>query len=367
MAIPMIFVRGSNYEVGYQIGNTFKSSIQKTIDMDAVDNYKIPNVEEIYKAYLNTVNSIYPHYVDEVRGISDGAQVSFKHLFLGLIGPELTALTGRHPFEVNSNAEGCTDLVLITETQKILSHSEDTTGVMCSGYIIQAVISPSRTNSKEEKFTAYVDPGMLPGNTFGFNTHGLIFTGNMLFQKDITCIKSIPRKFITRALLSATNIDDAVHIMEQLPGVASGFNINVGCIGKGDDSARLYSIEIAHCPTGSKVDVQEYTGFDYHVNMYKRIDTLHYVDDSSIHRMRRIDEMPTPSNITDILNIMSDEKDVLYPIFRNGNPPDSYVTASIGVFDLIKKELYVFKEKPDKYNYVPICIISLQPNMNVVT
>ncbi|XP_078001144.1 beta-alanyl-dopamine/carcinine hydrolase-like [Glandiceps talaboti] len=363
MAVPMIFVRGTNREVGHQIGQTFKSRIQDTVDLQLLRAHDTPKGRAMYNAYLNTCKAVYPHYIEELQGIADGAEVPFEYLFFSCIGSEITALSGDHPFKdsLEKNHEGCTDLILTSDEQAIIAHSEDVTPDITNGYIIQAHILPSTSNPREEKFTAFSYPGTLPGNTFGINAHGLIFTGNMIFQKGITSHNSIPRRFITRAFLSAQSLEDVINIIKKPPGTASAYNANVGVKEQSGNRAKFYSVEIGHSVSGSIVDVHQYVdGFSYHLNHFNRLGIDHYTDDSSVHRAARIQQLPTPANMHDILEIMSDTHDEKYPIYRNGAPPDVYATSGIGVFDLKKNTLSVYMDNPKKNNFEPGAVIGLQ-------
>lgn len=60
------------------------------------------------------------------------------------------------------------------------------------GYIIKAEIV-SNNNTVKEAFTAYTYPGLISGNAFGFNNHGLLFTCNAVFPK--RCNQSSLRKY----------------------------------------------------------------------------------------------------------------------------------------------------------------------------
>ena len=60
------------------------------------------------------------------------------------------------------------------------------------GYIIKAEIV-SDDNIVKEAFTAYTYPGLVPGNAFGFNNHGLLITCNAVFPK--RCNQSSLREY----------------------------------------------------------------------------------------------------------------------------------------------------------------------------
>lgn len=99
----------------------------------------------------------------------------------------------------------------------------------------------------EEKFTSLCYAGHLPGYTMNYNHHGLVFSINTLSAKtlnraknrklnlnawnvDIYLLKKIikARHFITRALLSAENFEQAQKILRDSgTGAADGCSINM--------------------------------------------------------------------------------------------------------------------------------------------
>ncbi|XP_070579246.1 beta-alanyl-dopamine/carcinine hydrolase-like [Ptychodera flava] len=201
-SLPIIDVRGTNYDVGHQMGQTFKSRIQEAANLQLVRDYDTPQGNEIYSSYLKVAEDVYPHYVTELQGIADGSGIPFKYLFLKLIASECQSLSGNPPFQNAHGGDGCTDLILQLEEQAILVHSEDVKPDMKNGYIVHAHIQPSDSNPREEQFVCYCDPGMLPGNTFAVNAHGIGISGNNLFQKGITSKNAIGETFMCPFVVS---------------------------------------------------------------------------------------------------------------------------------------------------------------------
>ncbi|XP_070578281.1 beta-alanyl-dopamine/carcinine hydrolase-like isoform X2 [Ptychodera flava] len=287
--------------------------------------------------------------------------VGYQMLFLKSIGSECQSLSGDPPFKNAHGGEGCTDLILQLEEQVILVHSEDVTPDMNKGYIVHAHIQPSDSNPREEQFVCYCDPGMLPGNTFAVNSHGIGISGNILFQKGITSKNAIARKFVNRALMSSESLDDAIKIIKTPPGIGAGFNVNLAIKEKGHRKVSFYSIEIAHSSNGSVVDVAKYKGgFSHHLNMYQRLKVDHFEDESSLHRSARFQEIPHPKNLKDMLDMISDTNHPEYPIYRSGAAPDPYATACIGAYDVLSDRLYFFKGNPKKSHYQPVAVFNTQ-------
>ena len=53
-------------------------------------------------------------------------------------------------------------------------------------------------------------------------------------------------------------------------------------------------------------------------------------DPSSVHRLARLKELPTPTNVTGILKVLGDTGDKQYPFYRTATPPDGAATFATG-------------------------------------
>ncbi|XP_070578282.1 beta-alanyl-dopamine/carcinine hydrolase-like [Ptychodera flava] len=360
LPIGLIDVRGTNYDVGHQMGQTFKSRIQEAANLQLVRDYDTPLGNEIYSSYLKVAEDVYPHYVRELQGIADGSGIPFRYLFLKLITCEYQSLLGDVPLK-SIGGEGCTDLILNSEDQDIIVHCEDTKPDMANGYIVHAHIQPSDSNPREEKFVSYCDPGMLPGSTFAVNAHGIGMTNNRLYQKGITNKNAIARKLLNRALLSSENLEDTIRIIKTPPGIASAVNLNLVIKERGRGKASFYSIEISHSPDGSVIDVAHYKdGFSHYVNMYQRSNVDQIKKEGSIHRATRLQEFSKPKGMKDMLDMISDTSNTKYPIYRNCTPPDICTTACVGAYDVRNDRLYIFRENPRECHYQPVAVFNTQ-------
>ncbi|RXG69601.1 hypothetical protein Avbf_01653 [Armadillidium vulgare] len=186
-SIPILYTSGTYYEVGFNVGRSFRGLIEdflntfKVLHEELIPSY---NTEEGKKAYDITLESVeinFPHYVRELQGIADGAKVPFYQVTLG--------------------------------------HTEDalpgTLNHMGNG------------KSKEEGFTAFCYAGHLPGFCMGYNHHGFVYSVNVIFPKNVLAAKT-PRHFLTRALLSAESMVEAQNILrDRGMGSADAFSVNM--------------------------------------------------------------------------------------------------------------------------------------------
>ncbi|XP_019624202.1 PREDICTED: uncharacterized protein LOC109469887 [Branchiostoma belcheri] len=323
MVIRVCCVRGSHYRVGHQIGRAFRAQIAEyfrrypgfakllaTLQTDAGRN--------AYEGYLKAAKSAFPHYVDEIVGMSEGSGLPFEHLFLMHCQSEFTLMSLQQE-EVETETEGCTTVYLnVRNGPRILAHNEDGDSLIKAlGYVVVASIEPYELPSgevvPEESFTAYCYPGLLAGNAYGFNLHGLCTAGNFQLAKCVEKDK-IPQRFACRALLSAASVEKAVDILRTGSGVglATGYSYNLAVSTKDGDNA-MYSVEVAPAEGEARNLVSVHavepgevgSASSYnHYNMYEHLDTPSWRDLSSEHRKARAGAVGPLSSKEDVLKFM---------------------------------------------------------------
>ncbi|XP_050721241.1 uncharacterized protein LOC127001113 isoform X2 [Eriocheir sinensis] len=199
-AIPVIYTSGTYYEVGFDVGRTFRGLIQDYLASSVwlretlLPAYETEAGRAAYDETLPVLKENFPQYLRELQGTADGAQVPFLHVLLG--------------------------------------HTEDTFEEMMNYlYLVSATISEEapegRLGTRTESFTALCYPGHLPGFCLGYNRHGLVSAIN-----DIVPLKVFPARtpphFLCRALLSATSVEAAHDILrDRGTGGADGFGVNM--------------------------------------------------------------------------------------------------------------------------------------------
>ncbi|KAI4469465.1 peptidase c45 [Holotrichia oblita] len=186
--IPIIYTRGTHYEVGYDIGRTFASLIQNFLEISInLNESYIPAYETIEgkKAYDDTLECVkknFPQYVEEIQGTADGAKVPFYKLFLLHLDDITPKASGRNGFKESS---GCSTVCVNQKDAVILGHTEDALSQTLNHfYIVSAHIindqPQGRWAIKEERFSSLCYAGHLPGYTMNYNHHGLVFSVNTL-------------------------------------------------------------------------------------------------------------------------------------------------------------------------------------------
>jgi len=285
--------------------------------------------------------SKYANYLDEIRGFADGAGIPFPHLFLVNIDYEVDLI-----LKANLSLDSsCTDLMYVSSGISFNAHNEDAMMLVKQNAFLVNYKTP------EADFTAYNYPGYLAGNAFGFTSTGITITTNALFPVDVTT-SGIPRAFINRDLLTSVTLEDAIEKATPLY-CASGFSANIGSILANE----IVNIEVS--PYIYRV--RNIQGNYSHTNMYQGLknDLQQYFDNSSYWRDIRIDEFPVWNSIEEAREILGDNKNKQWPIYRDGLPPDTgVVTIATGVFDYNNKTLSIYLSNP-KLTPVPYTVVDI--------
>lgn len=116
----VVKAKGSHYEVGRIIGKQLKSAITKLL----TTNKQIFKKDFLIylnrsKQFLIQAEKFFPQYVDELRGMSDGAQVQFTEVFLS----NNREVANFDPMVLSPNH--CTIVGIPNKKGYVLGHNED--------------------------------------------------------------------------------------------------------------------------------------------------------------------------------------------------------------------------------------------------
>jgi isopenicillin-N N-acyltransferase-like protein len=232
--IPIIDVKGSHREIGRQIGEATRPQVEHSI-VDAhmmIDqahaqlglDWKGANTQA--RKYLPFAEETYPEYVDEIRGIAEGANVKYDDLVV-LNALEAVAMDALHLTK-------CTSLGVdehhTANKHVLMAHNEDWLPEdEPDGYLVRAKVDG------EPPWLAMTYGGLLPN--IGLNAEGMGQTCDSVYPSDIRI--GIPRVINSRAVLAATTISEAIRNMT-IPLRAAGYNHMLGHV-----SGELFSVEVS--------------------------------------------------------------------------------------------------------------------------
>ncbi|GAB0092228.1 uncharacterized protein DMENIID0001_072180 [Sergentomyia squamirostris] len=368
--IPVIYTRGTHYDVGFDVGRTFAALIREFLTLsEALNSTYIPLYQtregrQVYEETLESVRASFPQYIRELEGTADGAQVEFYKLFL-LHMDEIMPMAVNKQNSIDQPT-GCSSICVNQPGNEFIAHTEDTMPECLNFfYLVSAHIvcdePQGKHKVKEERFTSLCYAGHLPGYTMGYNHHGLIFTINTLSASTLHSGKT-PRHFISRALLSAENFAQAQQIIKDT-GVGAGDGCSINMTFLCQDGPRLFhNIEMAPAKNNeSQINIRSAQNGEHliHCNRYLRLQVPEVgglIVDSSTERMRVMQSLGEPKNRDDIIKLLGDQSSKVHPVFRS-RTEDPIKTIAMGIFDCIARTWTLYSDNP-KHNE-PLFVLPL--------
>ena len=187
----------NHYELGFCIGKKTKEGVKSVIGSTKYVHVSSGLLQRKYLKYLKLVSEKFPQYVEEIRGISDGANADFEKVMkLNMI-----ILTKYYKKKIvqEESCDSCTTLVVKKRNGFVFGHNED--GPLNQGaYLINAKLPSGRKVLSLGYF------GMLLGLAVNLNDSGLYFSCNSLKGKGDSF--GMPKNFLTRNLIESINFDE---------------------------------------------------------------------------------------------------------------------------------------------------------------
>jgi isopenicillin-N N-acyltransferase-like protein len=251
---PLIEVAGTHQEMGRQIGEAAREQVQHSIaNARVLIDAAYGDLELTWQGaqiqsrkYLPFAEERYPQHVDELRGIAEGANVSFDDIVVLNVMEAVT-----------------TDALHLTRCTSMAVNDERT----ADGHILAAhnedwipedendVFVISAKPDKEPTFLAMTYGGLLPN--VGFNAYGIAQLIDSVYPSDSRI--GIPRLVVARAVLSSRRISGAIgrtHVQHR----AAGYNHLLV-----HESGEMYSIEVS----ARKFEIlYAHDGYMVHTNHY---------------------------------------------------------------------------------------------------
>lgn len=250
----LIEVAGSHLEMGRQIGEAAREQVQHSVAnarvlLDAAYNeleLTWDGAQIQARKYLPFAEERYPQYVDELRGIAEGANVPFSEIVVLNVMEAVT-----------------TDALHLTRCTSMAVNEERT----ADGHVLAAhnedwvpedendVLIISARPEKEPPFLAMTYGGLLPN--VGFNAYGIAQLIDSVYPGDSRI--GIPRLVVGRSVLASRRISGAIGRAIS-PHRAAGYNHLLV-----HESGEIYSIEVS----ARKFEIlYGHDGYMIHTNHY---------------------------------------------------------------------------------------------------
>lgn len=232
--IPILAVSGSHLEIGHQIGEAFRKQVQHSIVSaqmlleQSYDQLQLTwdGARIQARKYIPFAEERYPQYVDEMRGMAEGANVSVDDLAV-VNAMEAVTMDALHLTKCTSMAVNqsrtANEHVLVAHNEDWLPEDE------ADIYLLH--IKPE----KEPPFLAMTYGGLLPN--IGFNAYGIAQCCDSVYPSDSRI--GIPRVFVSRAVLAARTPAEAIRRCLAAHR-AAGYNHLIAT-----ESGELYNIEVS--------------------------------------------------------------------------------------------------------------------------
>jgi len=230
----LVRVSGTYREIGRQIGEACHKQVQHGIEnarrllAEAYEQLELTweGGQIQARKYIPFAEERYPQYVEELRGIAEGANVPFDDLAV-----------------VNSIEAVTMDALHLTRCTSIAVNEERT----ADGHVLAAhnedwlpedeedVIIIHAKPKHEPPFLAMTYGGLLPN--VGFNAYGIVQFCDSVYPNDSRI--GIPRTVVSRAVLASKTLGEAIHHMLSAQR-AAGYNHMLV-----HESGEIYNIEVS--------------------------------------------------------------------------------------------------------------------------
>lgn len=232
--IPIVYAAGNYYEMGRQIGTDRKQVIQEMLAVyrrhfeEEGERMGIADWEEAIlhaRKYLPFAEQSVPQYVEELRGVAEGADVDFS---------DLLVLNCVEAITEDALHTGCTSLAAAPEVTAdgslLVGHNEDwLPDDQDTVYLVHA------TPDDEPAYLAITYGGLLPN--IGFNEHGIAQCCDSVYPNDARI--GVPRIFVSRAVLAARTLAEAIRAALNRRR-AAGYNHLIVHV-----SGEMYNVEVS--------------------------------------------------------------------------------------------------------------------------
>ncbi|WP_250470026.1 C45 family peptidase [Caballeronia sp. GAFFF2] len=323
-------ITGTPYQIGFGLGvlarpafDPYMAQNEAWLELSATAN------RARAMSLLRITQSVFPEYLEEVRGLAHALSWSVDDMFLWQCRGEFLSRT----------RDGCSTLACRTNGGMLIAHNEDGDPFLVGNCPMVDVRPAGKPG-----FHAFLYPGSIPGHTFAATNAGLVQTINNVRASETR--DGVPRIFLCRAVLDAGSLDAAMAILN---GSLRAGSYHHTLAMRGD--SRLFSIEAipSRCSVIQSEAAHVHSNHLVHPVLAgeKQVITC-----SSLDRQKRLNVLMQSSrgvlSEQDILGAMFDRSNDGLPIYReDSDDPDhenTLATAVIKIFiDEIKIDVYVSK------------------------
>jgi len=232
--LPYFEVKGTHREIGRQMGEACGIQVEHSIEnahrllSETYEQLQLNWEGAIIQAhkYMPFAEERYPQYVDEMRGIAEGANVPYDDVAvvnaMEAVTTDALHLTKCTSMAVNQSRTADHHVLLVHNEDWVPDDEAD---------VFMLHVSPN----DEVPFLAMTYGALLPN--IGINAAGIAQCCDTVYPTDIRI--GIPRVVVSRAVLGARNISQAIRHMVA-PQRAAGYNHMLA-----HESGELFNVEVS--------------------------------------------------------------------------------------------------------------------------
>jgi hypothetical protein len=330
-AFVKVATGGSHREMGVDFGRAAKDVLR---DLAAESRGHFHAARHFRPA----VRRRYPKYLEEVRGIAEGAGIAFDDIFYLTADEELVSLWER--------PEKCSTAVIRARDGLLLGHNED----YPPRYMDRLVVVDARPDDGPA-FLALTYPYILAGPSCGLNDRGLAFGVDSLGFPARQ--RGVPTNYVLRDLYSARRLADVRRIVD-VPGLVMGNAATVASARERD--AR--TVEASY--GGIAVIGMGKSGLLAHTN-HVRSETIDRRGEkaswSSRKRLAALEHLlarPETRTRSGLAKALSSKE---YGLLRHGRRANESCTVASAVLDPGRGMMYVAKRGPRGHAFKPYSLM----------
>lgn len=227
-SFPFVEIAGKPYERGVQYGSSAKTWIHRSAEIyfDQLGRTKLSpqDCEDLIGSFVGQIEQFEPSYLDEMRGIADGAEVPLNHIILINARTEVVAkaqkLSAPEVEDVldDDAADGCTGAILMPEATA--------NGVLVQGQnwdwrpeCVESAIILKIVREEGPDILTFVEAGGL--GRHGFNSAGIAVSGNYLQSDRDYRTSGVPLTLIRRKALDQEHVAISMKVIANTPKACS--------------------------------------------------------------------------------------------------------------------------------------------------
>jgi isopenicillin-N N-acyltransferase-like protein len=240
VVFPLVEVRGSSYEMGYQHGAQTTGLIRRYIGwISRLTGLSLDVLSRNALAFLPILEDFSPAFIEEVRGLADGAGISFEEALLCQVRGE-AAQAGKQVASLSD--EGCTAFAFTgsatADGQPLAGQNQD----LEPAFEDLGILLRVKPNDGRPQALMFTYAGQL--GYAGMNEHGLSLFNNVLF--DYEWRLALPRQPLKRVLLEQRTVADCVALLARWRVCSAANAVLCDCESIADVEMRPEGIGVHH-------------------------------------------------------------------------------------------------------------------------